>query len=203
MTAPLASVESTEQIDPLDDVFGSAPSSPTFHSQDSQTQRHLLDPSDIPRLRSTHVTNGYREGIAASKEKHIQEGFDEGYALGAELGMRVGWCLGVLEGVWNAAPTQTGDASQGRARADGSEKEGRVEREEVRKMLAQAEGELQVQCLFGKEYFGADGIWTYDVPDDSEAEEVTFRQVADAHPLLKKWMKIVGDLADGVGLELQ
>src|ERR1700761_2373964 len=86
---------STEYIDPLDDVFGSAPASPTLAAQrndDNTTVQspstRAAHPSDVPRLRSTHVTNGYREGIAASKEQHIQAGFDEGYSLGAEVALK-------------------------------------------------------------------------------------------------------------------
>ena len=60
-----------------------------------------------------------------------------------------------------------------------------------------------MQRLFGKEYFGEDGIWTYDVLNqDAEVEDITFKEVADAHPLVKRWTKIARDLAEDSGLDL-
>src|ERR1700761_4703178 len=107
-------------VDPLDDVFGSAPTSPALPAQASENNEDAqldvfgsVHPSDVPRLRSTHVTNGYREGIAASKEKFVQEGFDEGYALGAELGLKAGWCLGVLEGLLRTEPRAEASSAGG------------------------------------------------------------------------------------------
>ncbi|KAI9879206.1 MAG: Essential protein Yae1, N terminal, partial [Pleopsidium flavum] len=94
----------------MDDIFTSSPPpSPTSNI----TTQH---PSDIPHLRSTHSTAGYRDGIAASKEQYIQSGFDEGYALGAVLGLRVGWILGVLEGLYAALTSKTNRGAQGRER---------------------------------------------------------------------------------------
>ena len=57
------------------------------------------DLSDVPRLRSIHVTAGYRDGIADGKSQSVQAGFDEGYSLGAVIGLDVGWILGILEGL--------------------------------------------------------------------------------------------------------
>ena len=202
---------SHNQADALNDVFGSAPASPTLigHEHD-QTDTHgranrapLLDPSDIPRLRSIHVTSGYREGIAVSKEKHMQEGFDEGYTLGAELGLRAGGCLGALEGMWRALlqdhrPTLSSGVD---ARDDARVRQRRAE---VQELLAAAEGELNVQTLFGDQYFGQDGLWVYDIPGQESLEGgVTFEQVAGAHPLVKKWEGILSDLAVKLGLVLR
>lgn len=208
MTAASVTPEnSTADIDLFDDVFGSAPASPTRSGETSPAQTQLVDPSDIPRIRSTHVTNGYREGIAASKEKHIQEGFDEGYALGAELGMRVGWCLGVLEGVLNAVSGGPGASNPGtaiaEASADSRPKQQVVTPHRVRAMLEEAKEELQVQRLFDKDYFAADALWTYDVPGQESEGEVTFKEVAEAHPAVKKWMKNALDLVETLGLSLR
>lgn len=169
--------EEPHQNDLLDDVFGSAPASPERDGEGES--RHGQDHSDIPRLRSTHVTNGYREGIAESKGKFIQEGFDEGYSLGAELGMKAGWCLGVLEGMCKAL-----SAAQ----------------HEPAELLAKARDELQMEKLYGTDYFGSDGIWLYDVP--GKESETTFRQVAIAHPVLESWTEKTMDLAKQYGLPL-
>lgn len=178
--------------DLLDDVFGSAPASPVL---DGAEGRHLegadraggQELSEIPRLRSTHVTNGYREGIAASKEQCIQEGFDEGYSLGAELGLMAGRCLGALEGICRALAVQKAKASAG---AGASEQTGGEE--EPAKIFERAQDEMMIQKLFGRDFFGADGIWLYDVP--GQEDETTFRAVALEHPVLKSWIKTTTDL---------
>lgn len=186
--------------DPLDDVFGSAPASPVLDpsSRDEGAvteRREVADPSDIPRLRSVHVTSGYREGLSASKEQYVQAGFDEGYSLGAELGMKVGWLLGVLEGVVRALPS----------RSSGEDGEGTAGRSEARSLLAEAEQEMSMRKLFGGEFFGGDGVWIYPVPavEKKGEEDVTFKEIADAHPVVVKWEGKVRELADAVGLRVR
>lgn len=177
------------QVDPLDDVFGSAPSSPTLAAQNPGdtlgVQHH-----DLSRLRTVHTTSGYREGIAASKEKFIQEGFDEGYSLGGEIGLKVGWCLGALEGMLFATR---------RAKSD----DGRAMQEKVKDTLNAAQEELQLEKLFGSQYF-ADGVWLYDVPeaDAEEGAQVTFGDIAAKHPVVKKWTDAVVALSSELGLAL-
>ena len=197
-------------VDPLDDVFGSAPTSPVLSTDDYErshdvgsyvTRPPAPEPSDIPRLRSTHITNGYREGIAASKEKHIQEGFDEGYSLGAELGMKAGWCLGALEGIWHALPERT--PATDAAAASTSSGNAAVTKETVHGMLKDVGEDLKVQRLFGEEYFGQDGIWLYDVPGQEHEGETTFAAVTMAHPLVKKWLDAVNELARALGMQLE
>lgn len=196
--------------DTFDDIFGSTPVSPHVpadHAGDygheeraasdalSDTRRVLDDPSDIPRLRSTHVTNGYREGIAVSKEQFMQEGFDEGYSLGAELGLKAGWCLGALEGIAHAVAARSIRSAEASTVA--------VTTQGVRDMLQEAEAELRVQSLFGPEFFGQDGLWSYPVPhSDNGEEDVTFAQVAAAHPSVLKWMAKVSTLSSSIGLHL-
>lgn len=187
--------ESHHSNDLFDDVFGSAPNSPILsggRDEDFAAERiNAHEVSDIPRLRSRHVTEGYREGIAESKEKFIQEGFDEGYSLGAELGLQAGWCLGVLEGVCKAldkAQANGGKQSQADSQTEAKPDE----------LFKRAQEEMQMQKLFDPAYFGSDGIWLYDVPG-SEAE-TTFRQVAIAHPVLSKWLSTTRATADSVGL---
>ena len=161
MDLPSARSEQPQHTNDLfDDVFGSAPASPELSA--SQGEEAILrgnanEVSDIPRLRSRHVTEGYREGIAESKEKYIQDGFDEGYSLGAELGLKTGWCLGVLEGVCKAVE---------KAQADGSKEVERVAKDAPNpfELFKKAQEELEMQKLYDAAYFGNDGIWLYDVP---------------------------------------
>ena len=84
--------------DDFDDVFGSAPPSPPFESPRGGN----LEPSDVPRLKEKHETEGYRDGVTKGKAETVQAGFDEGYELGAVLGLRVGKILGLLEGICRA-----------------------------------------------------------------------------------------------------
>jgi len=187
--------ESHHSNDLFDDVFGSAPNSPILsggRDDDFAAERtNTHEVSDIPRLRSRHVTEGYREGIAESKEKFIQEGFDEGYSLGAELGLQAGWCLGVLEGVCKALDKM--QANGGKQSQANTEAEGKPD-----ELFKNAQDEMQMQKLFDPAYFGSDGIWLYDVP--GLEDETTFRQVAIAHPVLSKWLSTTKTAANRVGL---
>ena len=181
--------------DPMDDVFGSDSGSPIAHSSeniDEIDQRSAAsERSDIPRLRSTHVTNGYRDGLAESKSRYVQEGFDEGYSLGAVLGTKAGWCLGVLEGISRAFSRSAANEATSQPSAN------------VHKSLSDARKELMVQSLFGKNFFGPDGNWIYDVPGRDESEETTFQDVANAHPLIQKWRATIDGLAADLRLDLQ
>lgn len=92
---------------------------------------------DIARLRRTHTTQGYRDGIARGKSTHLQDGFDEGYSLGGRFGLLTGWVLGVAEGL----------------------------RDE--KLCAEATAELALEKIFGKEYFDERGVWKYEVGEET------------------------------------
>ena len=145
----------------LSDIFSdSPPTSPT-----------TADPSDIPRLRGTHSTAGYRDGISTSKEQTLQAGFDEGYSLGAFFGLRVGYLLGALEGLYVAHSHES----------EGSTRVGQLGKE--------AREQLTLDKIFGREWWGEDGIWKYEV--QGKEEEVTFPEVVNAHPLVKKWVEKV------------
>lgn len=126
---------------------------------------HVEDaaPSDMPRLEREHVTAGYRDGVTAAKGNSVQEGFDEGFSLGAEVGKRIGEILGLLEGIHEAV---------------GGEGE----------VLKQAREELKVEKVFGKEFWLGDGTWRYEVEKEGD---IIFADVADAHPLVKKWSEVV------------
>lgn len=197
--------------DPLDDVFGSESASPATTGHDDPSD--LLhapnghsgsnnERSDIPRLRSTHVTNGYRNGIAESKAQYVQEGFDEGYSLGAVLGMKAGWCLGVLEGILRAMQTAANHPLSATPAQSEHISRSSTRLEEVRTALSQARKDLAMQMLFRHEYFGADGIWTYDIPGHDGEDQITFQEVAVAHPLIVKWIDRVRQMAAGLKLNL-
>ncbi|KAF6222822.1 hypothetical protein HO133_000873 [Letharia lupina] len=155
-----------------------SPSSPTINnnlsdifSDSSPTSPTTADPSDIPRLRSTHSTAGYRAGISASKQRSLQPGFDEGYSLGAVFGLRVGYILGALEGLCAAHSQES------------------VDRKGLGQLVKEAREHLAIEKIFGREWWGEDGIWRYQV--QGKGEEVTFRDVVDAHPLVRSWVERV------------
>ncbi|KAK5111903.1 hypothetical protein LTR62_004635 [Meristemomyces frigidus] len=187
----------TPYEDPFDDVFGSAPSSPSLAAQETEDDheheyelgyenapmpRTTAEHSDIPRLRSTHITNGYRDGIAKGKEQEMQVGFDEGYQLGAELGLLAGFYLGVLEGF---------------VKADGGR--------EARALLVRARRELDLKVLCGREWVGEDGVWMWDVEgaEEEDGREVGFERVAAAHPVLGRWKGELGRLVREFGCEVE
>jgi len=190
----------------FDDIFGDS-------DNDADDQHNESHPSDITRLRQSHTTAGYRDGISVSKAQHVQEGFDEGFTLGAELGQRVGWILGVLEGIVVGLKAALARLQKEGGKAEQEKSEvlfGRFQ--EGRDLFRKAKEELAIQKLFEKEWFGEEGIWSYDVPVlhhegigsvvADEEESITFRDVADAHPLVNKWKVIVDNLAKTWGIDL-
>ncbi|RYP57144.1 hypothetical protein DL769_009664 [Monosporascus sp. CRB-8-3] len=166
--------------DPLDDVFGSdsePPPAPGSHGP-SHVDRALAP--DTRRLQVTHSTEGYREGITAGKAQSIQAGFDEGYNLGANVGLKAGQLLGLLEGIAAALGQRRADAD---ADADGSER--------ASQLLADARQELRTERIFDEAYWAPDGSWRYDVKGTRDDGEIVFEDVANDHPLISKWKRIV------------
>lgn len=163
-------MEPQASLDQLDDVFGSAPASPT--EPEAQSGSH---PSDIRRLETEHTNAGYREGITVAKESSIQAGFDEGFSLGATIGARAGHLLGIVEGIADAIKGQSGQAA-----------------EAAEQLLNAARDELSTAKIFSAEYWAPDGNWNYDVTA-RDGDQVLFPDVAAAHPLIQKWSKTVDD----------
>lgn len=229
MVYPSPPVESSPpRLHPLSDIFpDSPPSTPPTHplnhlttsasalatAEVNNNDDDVIDvASDMPRLRATHSTAGYRDGIAAAKTQWLQPGFDEGYSLGAVLGLRVGHMLGVLEGL--CAAFVRGERGRKDESEEGKDEAGRAEggkEEEAKrltKLLAEAKTELALEKVFGKDWWGEDGTWKFAVEpasaaggsdkghqnidhNDDEGEEVTFVDVADQHPLLARWSLVI------------
>jgi hypothetical protein len=161
----------------LDDIYGSAPSSPTHI-----TNNEIL--SDLPSRQRALDTDAYREGLGTSKGQFIQEGFDEGYSLGANLGMRVGYILGVLHGIKAALKGKDDQAYK-----------------EISGAYEDAQKELALQELFSQTWIDEEGIWKWDVK--GQDEDPTFREVAAQHPLVQKWTETVEKLAQTWNLDLR
>ncbi|KAF2022228.1 ABC1-domain-containing protein [Aaosphaeria arxii CBS 175.79] len=169
--------------DPLDDIYGSAPNSPDLTSQPPADPAHEIL-SDLPSRQRALDTDAYREGLANSKGQYVQEGFDEGFSLGANIGQHVGYIFGVLQGIVNALATHN-DARL--AEAEG--------------LLQSAKKELAIEEVLGKNWVDEEGIWKWEVEDKSE--DVTFSEVANCHPVVRKWMDSVADVAKKWGVDLQ
>lgn len=197
--------ETTLYEDPMDDVFGDDSNdgndtSTANTSNDNDQVIHTAhgEALDVARLRRTHVTTGYREGLSESKGKFTQEGFDEGYSLGAVIGSKAGWCLGVLESICRAAGHETtNDDPVTEASSSSNTGTG------LQASLSQARKDLSLQSLFGEQYFGADGIWMYDVPTAGDGDNFTFQDVSNAHPLISNWSQFVKELAVQLSLDLE
>ncbi|KAF2861488.1 hypothetical protein K470DRAFT_256871 [Piedraia hortae CBS 480.64] len=138
--------------------------------------------SEIPRLRRTHMTDGYREGLAQGKEMHVQEGFDEGYRFGIEVGLQAGWCLGIL--------TELREFSSQSKEDDLKQKDTALP-EELSLALSEAEKELAVAKLLGSEYF-ENGLPRWCAVDAAGELPV--------HPMVAKWRSKVVEWNYKVGL---
>lgn len=177
--------------DPLGDVFGGDDERDEL-VVDQQLQSH---PSDMRRLQAEHSTAGYRDGVTAAKAASVQAGFDEGFGLGAALGLRAGELLGVLEGLVAAtsSPGSGGDNSHA-ARLGG--------------LLDVARDELSPRAIFGSTYWAPDGTWIYPVATvaagndgDENPEDVLFRDVVEAHPLVSRWRAVVQEEMERWGID--
>ncbi|KAF2192474.1 hypothetical protein K469DRAFT_554767 [Zopfia rhizophila CBS 207.26] len=174
--------------DPLDDIYGSAPSSPalTSHNEPSSTVSRIQHDeilSDLPFRQRILDTDAYREGLSTSKGQYVQEGFDEGYSLGANLGQQVGYILGVLLGFVTAW----------RGRDE-------MRCQESRGLMENAQKELAIQELLGQNWVDEGGIWKWEV--EGKEGEVTFREVAEQHPVIQSWTGKVTEVAGRWGVDL-
>ena len=183
---------------PLSDIFSDSPP-PTPNNP----THHPSEPSDLPRLRSTHITAGYRTGISVSKTPSLQPGFDEGYSLGAVFGLRIGGLIGMLEGLYACACSGCTDGGGG-GRDDEKVKQKEKERERVGKLVRKAREELSVERVFGREWWdgSGDGGWRYEVGGaKGEREvEVTRMEVVEGHPVVRGWEGVVAEEVERRGV---
>lgn len=162
----------------LDDVWGDGGDSHS-HSHSHQHCNHNhhgsairgSHPSDIPRLQQEHTTAGYRDGITVAKAEHVQAGFDEGFGLGATIGAVAGQLLGVLEGLVFALSSASAKQHSTRSSGNGDGEDAESLREKLRGLLAEAEKDLSVQSIYGKDYWDEDGTWRYEVPGESSSQK--------------------------------
>jgi len=170
----------------LSDVFSSSrsPSPRNSHastrSAATATATAATDAPDVRKLRQTHTTSGYRDGISTAKPLHIQDGFDEGYPLGGRIGQQVGWILGAL-----GVLARAGD-------------------EATRKALREAETQLAFDVVFGERWWDERGVWKWSVEGEAGGADgrkpVTLDDVVMAFPLLKSWRSRVTALLERSGL---
>lgn len=180
---------------PLSDIFpDSLPTSPKISPV----------PSDIPRLRAAHSTAGYRDGISLSKESFLQPGFDEGYSLGAVFGLRVGYVLGILDGLCTTLGKSVPGGSNDDKLQRGDEQV-RGDGMRIGSLFKEAQHDLSMEKIFGQEWFGEDGNWKYEVGVSGKLdrvcrEDVTFEQVAEQHPIVQIWTRRVREEMLNLGL---
>ncbi|KAI9759217.1 MAG: Essential protein Yae1, N terminal [Chaenotheca gracillima] len=189
-----------------DDVFSTSRSPSPSRSEESHTITGFSEPSDIPRLRSQHSTVGYREGISVAKAGGVQEGFDEGYSLGAAMGMRVGFLQAALVGLCDLLATSTSEERL--SGVDDSWRVGQQEISRIESLVRRSKLELDTRKVYAMEFLGDDAVWKWEVTDkegrilEDTNESFTFEEVADSHPLIRKWNQIVLAEANKLGLNL-
>ncbi|KAH8726821.1 hypothetical protein GQ44DRAFT_704861 [Phaeosphaeriaceae sp. PMI808] len=174
---------------PLDDIYGSEPTSPitsgagVFGSNLPHDRSHEIL-SDLPSRQRALDTDAYREGLSVSKGQYVQEGFDEGYSLGANLGVRVGFICGVLQGFVESWKGHNEQIYQ-----------------ETKKVYDAARKELAIEELLGQNWVNEEGVWKWEV--HGEEEDPTFREVAEQHPVLQIWTSTVESMASKWGVDLK
>ena len=98
--------------------------------------------------------------------------------------LRVAYLLGALEGLWAAYAKDV----------DGT----KIERKRLGVLLKEVRGELSIESIFGKDWWSPDGVWRYEV----DGEEPTFQVIVDAHPLVKKWIRVVQEEVERAGVRV-
>ncbi|KAI1433259.1 hypothetical protein GGR50DRAFT_514793 [Xylaria sp. CBS 124048] len=172
---------SSSSYDPVDDMFGDSGSESPLQGLDGAETNDRSEISlDARRLQAQYNTVGYREGINAGKAETIQAGFDSGFALGANIGLRAGQVLGLLEGI-SAALAEVGPSDESVYAED---------------LLAQAIADLKPESLFTSQFWAPDGTFTYAVTASHDDGKIVHQDVADQHPLISKWSRIVSREAE-------
>ncbi|CAZ84171.1 unnamed protein product [Tuber melanosporum] len=68
-----------------------------------------------------------------------------------------------------------------------------------------AKRELVFDGVFTEEYFARGGVWLYAIAEQGEEGEgeVTLDRVVEMHPLVKRWVCRVEELARGIGVGVE
>lgn len=74
-----------------------------------------------------------------------------------------------------------------------------------RELLEKAKRELVFDGVFSEEYFAPGGVWLYALVEQEQGEEgeVTLDRVVEMHPIVKRWVGKVRELASGVGVDVE
>lgn len=153
----------------LSDIFfDSAPTSPT-----------AVDSLYIPRLRDAPYNLGYLDETSTLS---LQPVFDEAYPLGAVFGLRVGYILGVFEGICSAHLQESDEEKR------------------CRKLVKEAREALGMKEIFGEEWWDKDRIRKYEV--QGKKEEITIREVVNSHPVVRRWLDRVDEEMKIAGLKM-
>ena len=56
--------------------------------------------------------------------------------------------------------------------------------------------------MYAAEYWAGDGTWRWEVDVEDDGREVVFKDVAAAHPLIRKWLAVASEEAERCGLTL-
>ncbi|KAL7275446.1 Essential protein Yae1, N terminal [Rhizina undulata] len=161
------------------------PSPPSSPSRSPSPSAPLLD-HDHRRLQREHHTLGYRDGITAGKQTHLQAGFDEGYSLGSRFGLKIGYIQGTISGFEVVA----------RKLGGGWE-------ERVQSVKKRAETELRIENVLGRDWFDENGVWKYNIEEEKKEEGVTFDRVVEKHPVVGRWVREVWSIAEELGLQVR
>ncbi|KAF8453453.1 hypothetical protein BGX38DRAFT_1058850, partial [Terfezia claveryi] len=152
----------------------------------------ILYNQDLVKLQSTHETQGYRAAISVSKGQFIQAGFDRGYEFGGKMGLVAGWVRGVAEGLVFAV----GEGAMAK---------------EIQELVRELAREVVVEKLLGREWVDEEGVWRWEVlswdgekriQGEGGIEEVDLDLVVQSHPVLRKWVGRLTEVAAKLGLDI-
>jgi hypothetical protein len=167
----------------------------------------------IAHAKALHVQEGFDEGFVLGAEVGLRVGWILGCLEGVVKGLRsvaAGGSSGAGTGAAGRVGRVTGKDGEtanrgqvddsavfdGSSKMDGDEindDRGEELLGEARRLLKRAREETRVERLLGREWVDEEGIWKWDVPDQHgvAGDDFTIRQVADAHPVLVKWMMVL------------
>lgn len=150
--------------------------------QDSESDFELEEnsnfiPSSTSHIERKHNNAGYLDGITASKQDFLQEGFNSSYSHGAEMGLEAGYLLGLV---------QAGNVVQALNSRASSNKP-----EDWTKTFDQASSnDLGPKDIFGATFYEKS---TTKFPRALYNSSTESFGSAKEHPNIKKWEKKVSD----------